>query len=163
MKYFFSLLFLVIIFVSCQDSKFKVPIGNNEKNKMDSLEKKPIRGFISNNLNEDSSKNTSYNFELEAILAGELKVVKEKADFESKWRNAYVLFLKSPIIVESKDLSYNTEKDVREIQINLNSIENPSSLLNKNITISGILINTTTTGPDYIRPVAMINPKILKK
>ena len=163
MKHYFFLLSLAIIYVSCQESKYKDAIVNNEKNKIDSLEKKLIKGFISNNLNEVSNKNTSYNFELEAMLTGELKGIKEKADFESKWRKAYVLFLKSPIIVESKDLSYNTEKDVSEIQINLNSIENPSNLLNKNITISGILINTTTAGPDYIRPVAMINPKIVKK
>ena len=163
MKQYFLLFSLALAFVSCQESKSKDPIINIEKNKIDSLGKQvSVKSSVSNTSNTDLNINSSYNFELEAILTGELKVIKQKVEFENKWRKAYVLFLDSPIIVQSKDLSYETEKDVREVQINMNSIGNPSNLLNKNITLSGTLINTTTAGPDYIRPVAMIDPILLK-
>jgi len=110
-----------------------------------------------NGFSQTGSKN--YYFEQKATLTGTLSELKY-ADLAGNWNTTYILKLAIPIKVISNSDNYETQVNVKEVQVgfDFDKVLNPKALINKKITVTGELYGQQTVHDR--RPVLLLSSSI---
>ncbi len=108
---------------------------------------------------EDKSTNMpQFEFETEATMTGTLQEI--TYDNGGGQMKTYILVLDQKVTILSGSPDYATQLNVTEIQIGFSdNVKNPSSYLNKKITVKGVLYPEQTANDR--RPATMIEAEII--
>ena len=123
------------------------------------------KGKGSNTAKETNAKNITpinnlvYYYEKEATLKGELMELRY-TNLAGDWNTTYILVLDHPIKVISTNENYETQENVKEVQIGFDSerVHEPGAYVLEQIKVTGVLYGESTVNDR--RPVIMVSAKI---